>query len=79
MAAEDFPDGLVGKESACNAADRGLIPESRRSPGEGNGYSIPILAWKTPWMEEPGWMYSPWNHKESDMTEHLTLHFRPQI
>ena len=26
-----------GKESACNAGDVGLIPESERSPGEGNG------------------------------------------
>ena len=25
------------KESACNAGDPGLIPGSRRSPGEGNG------------------------------------------
>ena len=32
----DFPDGLDGKESACNAGDLGLIPESGRSPGEGN-------------------------------------------
>ena len=27
----------VGKESACNAGDLGLIPRSGRSPGEGNG------------------------------------------
>ena len=27
----------VGKESACNAGDRDLIPGSGRSPGEGNG------------------------------------------
>ena len=26
-----------------------------------------ILAWRIPWTEEPG--YSPWDHKESDMTE----------
>ena len=26
------------------------------------------LAWKIPWMEEPH-RYSPWGHKESDMTE----------
>ena len=28
-----------------------------------------ILAWKIPWMEEPG--YSPWGHKESDTTEKI--------
>ena len=26
-----------GKESACNAGDPGSIPETGRSPGEGNG------------------------------------------
>ena len=29
--------GSVSKESECNAGDKGLIPESGRSPGEGNG------------------------------------------
>ena len=28
------------------------------------------LAWKIPWMEEPGRLQS-WGHKESDTTEHL--------
>ena len=32
-----FPRNSVGKESACNAADAGSIPELGRSPGEGNG------------------------------------------
>ena len=33
----DFPSGLEGKASACNEGDRGSIPGSGRSPGEGNG------------------------------------------
>ena len=32
-----FPGGSDGKGSACNAGDPGLIPESGKSPGEGNG------------------------------------------
>ena len=32
------PDSSVGKESTCNAGDRGSIPGSGRSPGEGIGY-----------------------------------------
>ena len=32
---QGFPHSLVGKESACNAGDPGLIPGSRRSAGEG--------------------------------------------
>ena len=27
------------------------------------------LAWKIPWMEEPGTDYSPWGCKELDRTE----------
>ena len=34
---QGFPDGSVGKESACDAKDLGSIPGSGRSPGEGNG------------------------------------------
>ena len=33
------------------------ITGSRRSPGEGTGYSS-ILAWKIPWTEEPGGLES---------------------
>ena len=28
-----------------------------------------ILAWRIPWAEEPGRLYSPWGCKESDITE----------
>ena len=40
MAECGFPNGSVGKESACNAGDirdMGSIPGPGRSPGEGNG------------------------------------------
>ena len=93
-----FPDNSVGKESACNAGDPGLIPELGRFTGEGIGYSLlyswtslvtqlvknlpamwetwvhslgwedpleegmathsSILAWRTPWTEEPGGLQS---------------------
>ena len=32
-----------------------------------------ILAWRNAWTEEPGRLHSSWGHKESDMTEQLTL------
>jgi len=32
-----LPYSLDSKESACNAGDLGLIPGSKKSPGEGNG------------------------------------------
>ena len=31
-----------------------------------------IIAWEIPWIEEPG--YSPWDRKESDVTEQLSMH-----
>ena len=33
------------------------------------------LAWKIPWMRSMVG-YSPWGHKESDMTERLHFHFQ---
>ena len=36
-----------------------------------------ILARRIPWTEEPVGLYSPWDHKESDMTEqrvHICLY-----
>ena len=62
---------LRGKVSACNAGVQGLIPESGRSPGEGNGNPLQDLAWRIPWTEEPGRLHSPWGRKESDTTEQL--------
>ena len=38
-----------------------------------------ILAWKTPWTDKAGRLYSPCGRKESDMTEQLhftSLHNR---
>ena len=35
-----FPDSSVGKESAGNAEDPGLIPGLGRSAGEGIGYPL---------------------------------------
>ena len=31
------------------------------------------LAWKIPWTEEPGGLYSPWGCKESETTVRPTL------
>ena len=35
-----FPDGSVGKKSACNEEDLGSVPGSGLSPGEGKGYPL---------------------------------------
>ena len=50
---------LSGKRIACNAEDLGSIPGSGRSPGEGNGNPLTILAWRIPWTRSLAG-YSPW-------------------
>ena len=63
-----FPGSSVGKESACNAGNPGLIPRLGRSPGEGIGYPLqyswaslvaqlvknPPAMWET-WLPSLGW------------------------
>ena len=63
-----FPDGSVGKESACNAGDPNSIPGLGRSAGEGIGYPLqyswaclvaqlvrnPPAMWET-WVQSLGW------------------------
>ena len=44
-----FPDSSVGKESACNAGDPGLIPGSGISAGEGIGYPFQY-SWLPLWL-----------------------------
>ena len=53
-----FPGGSDGKESAFIPGDPGLILRSGRSPGEGNGNPLNILAWRIPWAEDPGGLQS---------------------
>ena len=53
-----FPGGSDGKASAYNVGDPGSIPGSGRSPGEGNATHSSVLAWRIPWMEEPGRLHS---------------------
>ena len=68
IAKEHFPGSPAGKESACNAGDSGLIPGSRRSPGEGIGYALQyswaflvaqlvknLPAMRETWVRSLGW------------------------
>ena len=49
-----FPDCPDGKESACNAEDLDSFPGLGTSSGGGHGNPLSILAWRIPWIEEPG-------------------------
>ena len=66
-----FPGGSDGKESTCNVGDPGLIPGSRRSPGEGNGYPLQYSCLENP-MDRGTWWATVHGVTESDTTEQLT-------
>ena len=66
-----FPGGSDGKESVCNVGDPGSIPGLGRSPGEGNGNPLQYSFLENPHEHRSLTGYSPWGHKESDMTEQL--------
>ena len=50
----DFSDGSEGEASVCNAGDLGSIPESGRSPGEGNGTPLQYYCLENP-MDGGAW------------------------
>jgi len=60
-----FPCGSDGEESTYSVGDLGSIPGLGRSPGEGHGNPLQYFCLAG---------YSPWGHKESDMTDRLNTH-----
>ena len=67
-----FPGGSDSKESACNVGHMNSIPGSGRSPGEGNGYPLQCSCLENSMDRGALVGYSPWDRRESDMTERLT-------
>ena len=53
-----FPGGSEVKPSACNAGDLGLILGWEDPLEKEMATHSSILAWKIPWTEEPGGLYS---------------------
>ena len=56
-------------ENAEDVRDTDLIPESGRSPGEGSGN--PLHHSEESHEQRSSVGYSPWGHKELDMTSNL--------
>ena len=53
-----FPGVSDGKKSFWNSEDLDWTPGSEIFPREENGYHSIILAWRSPWTEEPGRLQS---------------------
>ena len=66
------PEGLSGKESACNSGNLSSIPRLGRSPGEGNVNLLIFLPGKSHGQRNLVG-YSPWGCKELDTTFTFTL------
>ena len=64
----DFPGGSVGKESAYNVGDLGLIPGLGRSPGEGNGNPLQY-SYLENFMDRGTWRATFLGVSELDVTE----------
>ena len=69
---KDFPGGSVSKEFACNAGDMGSILGLARSQKRRLQPTLVLLPGEFHGQRSLAG-YRPWGHKESDMTEWLTL------
>ena len=71
LAQKDSPIicGSDSKESACNEGDLGLIPGLGRSPRGGHGDLFQYSCLENPYGQRSLAGYSPWGHKELNMTE----------
>ena len=67
-----FPNSSAGKESGCNAGDLCSIPGLGRAPGGGHSNPPQYSCLENAHGQRNLVGYSPWNFKESDMTEQLS-------
>ena len=63
------PCDSADTESACNGGDLGSVSGLGRSPGEGKGYPLQYSGLENPHRLRSLVGYSPWDQKESDVTE----------
>ena len=75
-----LPCSSAGKESTCNARDSSSIPGSGSSPGKGHDNPLQHSCLENPHGQRSLASYSPWGHKQSDLTttKQSTAHLIPQ-
>ena len=74
-----FPGGSEVKASACNAGDRGSIPGSGRSPGEGNGNPLQDSCLENPMDGGAWWATVHGVAKSLTQLSNFTFAFMPWI
>ena len=81
-----FPWWLSSKESACNAGDTGNIkpdlrfaPWVRKIPWRRKQQSTPVFLLGKSHRQRGLMGYSPWSHKELNMTEHSHIHMNSKV
>ena len=72
LKSESFPGGSDRKESTCNVGDLGSIPGLGGSPGGEHGDPLQYSCLENPMDQRSLVDYSPWGHKETDMTEQIS-------
>ena len=68
-----LPGGSDSKESTCYVGNMGSIPGLGRFPGEGHGNPLQYSCLENTHGQRSLMGYSPWDCKESDMTEQLSI------
>ena len=58
-----FQSGSVVKNLPAKGEDADLMPGAERSPGKEMATPSSILAWRSPWTEEPGGLQSKASQK----------------
>ena len=69
----DFRAKKISKDKGIQGhyiKNKELNPQVRKIPWRRAGQpTLTCFPGESPWTEEPGRLYSPWDHKELDMTE----------
>ena len=75
----DFPGGSDCKGYTCSVGDLGSSPGLGRSPGGGHGNPLQDSCLENPQGQRSLAGCSPWDHREWDTTEQLSMHMNTGV
>ena len=74
----NFPGSASGIKLACQCRGCGFDPWVGKIPGGRHGNRSSILAWRIPWIEEPGRVWST-GSKDSDSNQGISKLFPKSV